>query len=746
MSDNPLSSKVVFDTTDFKAGVAELNRQIRVMESGFRAAAAGMGDWEQSSAGLEARIKSLGDEIGLQRQKVEGLQGVYDKLASSGTASAKELQELQIRINKETETLNKMQGELGQSEKSLGEMGDEANRAGNEMDELGDKSGEAGNKLEGLKKVAAGLGGALKIGAATVAGIATAAAAAGAAIGGLVMKSAEMAGELVDTANQTGIGVERLQELAYIGKQVGVSTETITGSLSKLTRAMDGARAGTGAQAEAFQKLGIHVTDAKGNLRDSQAVFQESLRALGGVANETERDALAMAIFGKSAMELNPLIKTSASEMKAMTDEAHKLGAVMSEEDVSSLEAFGDTLEALKSGLQGTLGTLATAFLPAFQGIADTAKTYLGQFSQIVKGSNGDLGKMAEGIGGLLGKIANDIASQAPKMLQAGLGILQGIINAIVTNLPTLLPAAIQMITSLVQFLVTNLPLLVDAGIQIVMALVDGVLPMLPMLVDAALKMVITLATGIAEALPELIPAVVAIIPQIIQVLIDNLPLLIDAATQLILGLATGLTTALPILIEAIPPLVEALVSALIQSAPLLIVAASQLILVLAGALVQNLPLLLNAVVQLIEGIVRAFTSANWSQIGSQIVNGIKDGFNSLWGSFVASITRNAENLVKSVKRVLGIRSPSKVFAGIGENMALGLGAGFDGAFGKISNQVNQLVNGLGPLSLQANQLQPAAAASGPVTVNMPVNQVSNNVDIYRLAQQVAIELQKGRR
>ena len=171
----PISQKVQMDTTNYKAGITELNRQIRVVESGFRAAAAGMEDWSKDASGLEARIKVLTTTIGLQRQKVEGLVRVYEELAKGGKASEKELAELQIRINKENEALNRNQAELARSEKAMKEMGSAAKGAGEKTKDLGEKTEKAADRSNRLATVMGGLGGALKLGAAAIAGVAAAA-------------------------------------------------------------------------------------------------------------------------------------------------------------------------------------------------------------------------------------------------------------------------------------------------------------------------------------------------------------------------------------------------------------------------------------------------------------------------------------------------------------------------------------------------------------------------------------------
>jgi phage-related protein len=522
----------------------------------------------------------------------------------------------------------------------------------------------------------------------------------------LVFTTANASADLVDLSAQTGITTERLQELRYIGDQVGTSQETITGSMARLIRTMGGAQQqyadysaaqaaaaekgedfdGTlGDNAAAFDRLGVSITDAQGNLRDNEAVFADVITALGKINNEAERDALSMSIFGKSAQELNPLIKAGADEMERLAQEAHNVGAVMSEEDVAAFEAFDDTLASLQAGLKGTLGTLASAFLPGFQMVFDQMGGYLREFATIVKSSNGDFGAIADGISGLLGRIIGDIAAQAPQMLQAGLGILQSIINSIVQNLPTLIDAAISIITMLLDFIVQNLPTLIDAGLQILIALVQG----------------------ISQALPTLIPAIVQALLIIVQTLVDNLPLIVDAALQLILALVQGLLLALPILLAAAPEIIASLVTAILEMLPLLGSAALQLIVALAYGIVANIPTLLVAVGELIVAIGRAIYDfiLDTPQRGRDIIKGLADGIKSSTGMLYDAITNVINGMIAKMKSLLGMASPSKVGKGIGRNLFESVGMGGEEEAPKIRRMLTRQMLGL------ANDLN---AVTGP--------------------------------
>jgi len=136
-------------------------------------------------------------------------------------------------------------------------------------------------------------------------------AAAGGALTGLVAMAAK-AGLAADDINtlskQTGLSTEEIQKFMYASDLIDVPLETLTGSMARLTKGMGTAKEGTGAVAEAFNTLGVTIIDSNGQLRDNGEVFDEVIAKLGEVANETERDALAMEFFGQeSTTYLNPL-------------------------------------------------------------------------------------------------------------------------------------------------------------------------------------------------------------------------------------------------------------------------------------------------------------------------------------------------------------------------------------------------------------------------------------------------------
>jgi hypothetical protein len=400
MSDQPpISGKVQLDLTDFKSGVTELNRELRVVESSFKASAAGLGDWGKSADGLQMRMDTLTKSMELQKQKVENLKEQHRLIVEAYGADSRAAQEMQIKINQATESYNQMDVELGKTKTELDNFGKESQVTGDKVKDLGEKTKETGNQFDILKKIVSGIGEVVKVAAVAIAALAAAVVAVGVAIAGLVFSASKAAGELDDLSNKTGISTTKLQEMNYISNQLGVSHDTLSGSFAKLTRSIyTGAKdfadynekvsklkkegksiadVTLGDMGSAFQKLGVKLKKVDGTFRDSEDVFSDVIKALGKIPDETLRDALAMQIFGKSAQELNPIIKAGSDELNRMAQEARDMGAVVSEEGVKALADFDDKTQGLKDGLSGIGMRIAASVVPAFTALIDKINSFM---------------------------------------------------------------------------------------------------------------------------------------------------------------------------------------------------------------------------------------------------------------------------------------------------------------------------------------------------------------------------------
>lgn len=207
--------------------------------------------------------------------------------------------------------------------------------------------------------------------------------AAGVAAGGMLAmayNAATSADDLLTLANTSGFSVEELQKLQYASSFVDVSMETMTGSISKLTKNMASGN-------KAFEKLGISVTRSDGTMRDATEVWYETIEALGHIGNETERDQLSMEIFGKSAMEMAGIVDDGGAALKALGKEAEKTGNILSQDAVEDAVAFNDQMDELKG--KATMAffeagaALADTLVPALETLVDVITSVLSWFGNL---------------------------------------------------------------------------------------------------------------------------------------------------------------------------------------------------------------------------------------------------------------------------------------------------------------------------------------------------------------------------
>ena len=277
------------------------------------------------------------------------------------------------------------------------------------------------------------------------------------------------------------------------------------------------------------------------------------------------------------------------------------------------------------------------------------------------------------------------------------------------------------LIASLSAQLVSYAPQAIPAALSFIGALVTGLLSALPDLTGTAIELVGALLLGIADQLPGIITAALSALLGIVGKITspESITLLIQAAMQLMLALARGLIAAIPQLIDAVPGIITNLVESFYAMLPEIIGVGIEIVIALASGLVSNAGHIIAAVPRLVETIVRGFLAnvKSYWDIGKSIVDGIRKGITEQWQRLKADVSNLFTGLVDWIKKLLGIHSPSTVFAGIGTNMAKGIGAGWQDTIGDINRDIAatlqpQYVVGvdLQGLYAQAATLQTAAA------------------------------------
>lgn len=201
---------------------------------------------------------------------------------------------------------------------------------------------------------------------------------------GLVGDTVEAGGHIDDLAQSTGQTREELQELAFAGDQAGMTIDDTGAIVTKLSKNMYEAANGNKAMADTFRKAGISVKDAEGKLRPAADVLEDIGDKVASMPDGTEKTALAMELLGKSGTKAIPLLNAGGEGIRKYREEAHELGAVMSEETVKALDEFGDEQAKVKAALGGLRNTVVAELLPVMKEMVGNLLTWVKANRQII--------------------------------------------------------------------------------------------------------------------------------------------------------------------------------------------------------------------------------------------------------------------------------------------------------------------------------------------------------------------------
>mgnify|MGYP002549671214 FL=1 len=434
-----------------KRAIAEINNGTKVLNSEMRKLTAEYDGNNDSIEFLTQKYDILERQMLSQKDKVEALKkAVADSAEAYGEADSR-TQNWIIQLNNAEAALANTYGEMGRTQtaienmdKSLDEVSGSTGSAAEGVTSLGDVLDTVADKLgvklpDGISKFTGGLGKIPASTAAAAAGIA-AVVAAGIKLERKLMdvtkESAAAAKELEALSLQSGVSAQDLQAFQYAEDFLDVSTDTLTDSLKDLTTKMSDAKDGNEEVITMFDQLGVSVTDAGGNLRDSYDVFLDVIDGLGEMSNQAERDALAMGLINESAQKLNPLIEQGSASLKKYADEAENVGYILSNDQLKALTAVDEAQNRLLKSQEAVSKQISAEYAPymsdalnqtreliekvgtalidsgaveAFGSILDSAVSLLEPLGDLTADILPPLGTLLQGIAGTLAWAADTI-------------------------------------------------------------------------------------------------------------------------------------------------------------------------------------------------------------------------------------------------------------------------------------------------------------------------------------------------
>lgn len=641
------------------------------------------------------------EEISKQEKIVADLSKELSKSETAYDSNSRKINDYKVKLNdaktqcsdlsKEIQDnnniLSKTKDNFKDNAKSVKDFATEEEKAGNNTLTLGDLI--KGNLIsEGIIAGIKGLAGAMKtVGSALL------------DVGKSALDSyanyEQLVGGVETLFKDSSSVVENYANNAY--KTAGLSAndymETVTSFSASLLQSLNN---DTAKSAEVADMAITDMSDNANKMGTDMSMIQSAYQGFAK-QNYTMLDNLKLGYGG------------TKSEMERLLKDAQKISGV--KYDISNLSDVYNAIHVIQGEL-GVTGTTAKEASTTIQGSISSMKSSWQNF----------LTGLASGqdISGLI----DNLVQSAVTVMDNVLPVVYTITETIVAEVPNLInkliaemPKFVELISNTIETMIVglqeNLPKLMESVSQIIQTIIKVITDNLPSILQMGVTILVELANGIAQSLPTLIPQMVDAVVTMVDTLLDNIDLIIDAGIQLLIGLVDGLIEALPKLIDRIPEIIDKLVQAIANNLPKIIEAGITLTVKLAVGLVQAIPQLVAKIPQIIGSLVKEIGNyfGKMLNVGKELIGKVKDGIVSgisgmanvgkdlvkgLWNGIknakdwvMDKIKGFGSSIVKGIKGIFGIHSPSTVFRDeIGSNLAKGIGVGFTSEMKDVNSMI----------------------------------------------------------
>lgn len=740
------------DISEFKQGITEANKQIKLANATFNASTSEMDDWAESTDGLKAKIKQLTSIVEAQESKLTSYTKQLDAMREAQDKNKKKTDDLKqaiaeasaeygensTEVKKLKKSLSDVEKEMSSNEKamdnlevtilnqkaSVGKAKKELGKYEDALEDVGKASDEVEEPVEDLSgsfdtvKVA--------VGNLIAEGISALIGALGDAIEDTKEFRKEM-GLLETVADENKVAFDKVSEtygklLATRGDE-GAVTETLN---NLLTAGFD--ESNLDSVAEGIEGLAIRFKDtlSQEGIADSiqewigsdganlTGNFAEALERMGynledvqaktkGLSDEQREQWVISTLAKEGLNDVSKAYRENNASLIESSDASFKMTQAMS----GIAESVEPIATAFTSGFADVLLTLQDLFDFDFSGITDGIKT---AFSTIVGLLKGDLS-----LSDVLTDVFTKLTEFVPKAQKFGSDLLRKLGEGIKKNLPTLVSKALDIITSLSESLYNNFPTILQSGISLLRNLVQGIM----------------------DSLPELIAKVPTIVSNIANTINDNAFTIIKAGFDIILDIIKGIINAIPTLVANIPQIIKAIIDvwtatnwlnlgksaitkigtgitnmfgsiktigtnlfnnfwATVKGLPQqMLTLGTNLMTKLSGAVTSGIATVKSNVGKIVTTILNSLGDlpSKVFEIGKNLVEGLWNGINGMADWVGEKISGFTDDVLEGIKDFFGINSPSKETAWIGEMLGEGVGVGITDSIASAVKSAKNLSN-----------------------------------------------------
>jgi phage-related protein len=683
-----------------KKAIADLKSQLATMTKEYEDAQRLHQSFVNEYDKEKAKLEEIGNTLGTTSKEYEEQKNVVTQLGQVVAESSKSL-------DAQGKALNDMKVKTANAETTVNKTAQALNGLGKEAEESGKEAEKGSEGFTVMKGVLSNL--ATQVINSVIDGFKN----MGKAVVNTVAEVGALGDEIDKESQKLGLATDTYQELAYAMEMSGASIGDISKGMMNITNAIADTENGVEGASEKFDALGVSLQNVDGSMKSSEQVLMESIDALASMTDETQRNALANDIFGRSYADLKPLLNSGSEGIKELMQEAEEYGMVMSQDGVNASADFDDSLTRLNGTIGGIKKSMVGNLLPS-------VTTVINGFSDLANGSQGasamikvGIYQMIDEIKTMIPEMLSFVQTMSDTIIEIAPTVISALVDGIMTTIPQLIPTVVSVLDAIVQMVVDNIPHLLVGGIRIITGLADGIagaipnlisqIPTLisnivevitdylPDLVQSGLSLITALADGIMEAIPNLIAQVPTIITSLVNTLLDNIPMIIETGISLLTSLVTNMDAIITAIVDALPTLITGLVDGLLEHLPEIIDAGVSLLV----ALVSNMDDILAGVVGAIPDILDAMVSAllegvsSMADVGLQLIQGLWNGISDATDWLIDKIGEFTDDVLDAICDFFGIASPSKVMRDtVGKNLALGIGVGFENEMKTVSKQM----------------------------------------------------------
>lgn len=513
---NSAISAIDAEIKSFASGIGAADEAMKAMGGDAEAAAKRQDLLAKSVEANNEKMKLLTQQYDNAKARLGELGRALDEARKSGDPAA--IDKAANAYNRQSVEVSKLSGKISATEKAISQANNAMNAGTQAADSEGAAMAETGRRSDELAEAVQKMSNIMQVDfAAKAAGmvvnafktIVSGAIDAGKAVLNLTTEAGAYADTIATLAETSNVDVVNLQKWEYASQFIDTEVSTITGSLTKLQVNMASSNEATAA---AFEQLGVSVRDSSGNFRDSEQVFWDVVDALGGVSNQVERENLAMTLLGKSANELNPLINAGSEAFKALGDEAQAAGLILSEDAVGALGNVDDAMNRVNSAITGVKNTVAVAFAPAVEELANGASQVVTAMIGMVNGTEGSTEQFMSAIDNMVDTAVSLLDSMLPTVLDIGIRVITSLVEGILNNIGKITDSITRVIKQLLDTIIKHLPQILKAGVDILLAIIDGIIDAIPQLVSALPQIIEAIVSGLAKLGSRLLDAGINIV------------------------------------------------------------------------------------------------------------------------------------------------------------------------------------------------------------------------------------------